>query len=141
MNRRVLEHLLPNCPDFQCENARLMVIDDDPIITRFVALCLRNAGFENVVCLNHSTAALEQIARLKPDLILLDIEMPHLSGLELLELLRRDEQYRDISIVMLSGSDKASKYRSLNLGAVDFINKPVDAEQLERHVRKALRVI
>ena len=64
-----------------------------------------------------------------------------MSGLELLANIRDDERFRDLTVLMLSGADKKSKYQALNLGAVDFVNKPVDAEELEVRVRKALRVI
>lgn len=67
--------------------------------------------------------------------------MPEISGLDLLAKLREDERFRDVSVLMLSGANKKSKYQALNLGAVDFVNKPVDAEDLEVRVRKALRVI
>lgn len=141
MSKRTLEHLIPTDLDFQCENARVLVFDDDQLITRFVALCLKNAGFANVRCLNSTLDAIQQIDEYRPDLILLDIEMPHLDGLELLELIRADEKFEEILVVMLSGADKASKYRSLNLGAVDFIDKPVRADELEVRIRKALRVV
>lgn len=141
MNKRVLEHLIPIELDFQCENARLMVIDDDPLITRFVNVFLKNAGFDQIVCLNQTVGAMEQIHQLRPDLILLDIEMPVISGLQLLEEIRDTFEFDDITVVMLSGADKASKYKSLNLGAVDFIDKPVHADELEIRIRKALRVV
>ena len=117
------------------------MIDDEPLMTRFVAQSLKRAGFENVVCLNNPQDALAEISRLKPDLVLLDIVMPGISGLDLRAAIKNDSQFADISILMLSAANKKSKYESLNLGAVDFINKPVDAGDLVKRVRKALRVI
>jgi DNA-binding response OmpR family regulator len=141
MSPRAFEHLIPVDLDFQCENARIMVIDDEPVMTLFVSKTLNKAGFENILAINNPHAALDEISRFQPDLILLDIVMPELSGLELLDSIRSDERFRDVTVLMLSAADKKSKYRALNLGAVDFINKPVDADDLEIRVRKALRVI
>ncbi len=141
MPRRSFEHLIPVDLDFQCENARIMVIDDEPVMTLFVSKTLNKAGFENILAINNPHVALDEISRFQPDLILLDIVMPELSGLELLDSIRSDERFRDVTVLMLSAADKKSKYQALNLGAVDFINKPVDADDLEIRVRKALRVI
>ena len=141
MPRRTFEHLIPVDLDFQCEDARILVIDDEPMMTLFVKRILKKAGFENISGISDPNIALEKIAEVEPDLILLDIVMSGMSGLELLAIIRDDERFRDVTVLMLSGADKKSKYRALNLGAVDFVNKPVDAEDLEIRVRKALRVI
>ena len=141
MPRRTFEHLIPVDLDFQCEDARILVIDDEPMMTLFVKKILKKAGFENISGISDPSMALEKIAQFEPDLILLDIVMPGMSGLELLATIRADQRFRDVTVLMLSGANKQSKYRALNLGAVDFVNKPVDAEDLEIRVRKALRVI
>ena len=141
MSRRSFEHLIPVELDFQCENASIMVIDDEPMMTKFVTHCLKSTGFENIHCVNDPNVAIEQIRQFQPDLILLDIVMPGTTGLDLLREIRDDQSLHETTILMLSAADKKSKYQALNLGAVDFINKPVDAEDLEVRVRKALRVI
>ena len=141
MGRRSFEHLIPLDLDFQCENARIMVIDDEPVLTLFVAKSLNSAGFKNVWGVNDPGIAIPEIRRIQPDLILLDIVMDGLSGLELLASIRGDQRLQDVTVMMLSAADKKSKYQALNMGAVDFINKPVDADDLEIRVRKALRVI
>ena len=141
MSRRSFEHLIPVELDFQCENASIMVIDDEPMLTQFVKLVLKKDGFENLCCVNDPHQALDQIKKFQPDLILLDITMPGMSGLDLLEAIRNEPKFRDISVLMLSAAKKQAKYRALNLGAVDFINKPVKPDELKAGVRKALRVI
>jgi DNA-binding response OmpR family regulator len=141
VSRRTFEHLIPFELDFQCENASIMVIDDELIMTRFVQLSLARAGFKNITCFNDPTVGLTQIRRQQPDLILLDLVMPELNGLDMLEIIKDDDELNDTTVLVLSAADKKSKYRALNLGAVDFINKPVDEEDLELRVRKALRVI
>jgi DNA-binding response OmpR family regulator len=141
VSRRTFEHLIPIELDFQCENASIVVIDDEALMTRFVKHCLEKAGFKNVICFNDPSFGLEQIRRIRPDLILLDLVMPKISGLDMLEFIKNDEELDETTVLVLSAADKKSKYRALNLGAIDFINKPVDEEDLELRVRKALRVI
>ncbi len=141
MSRRSFEHLLPVELDFQYENARIMVIDDEPILTRFVSVCLRKQGFDHVCSINDPRKALEKIEEFQPDLILLDIAMPGINGLELLEQIRNTPKFREISVLMLSAATKKYKYQALNLGAVDFVNKPVDQERLVDSIRNALRII
>jgi DNA-binding response OmpR family regulator len=141
MSRRGLEHLIPFDLDLQCEDARILVIDDEPLITRFVALTLNRAGFANVDTTNDPLTVPEILPKRRPDLIVLDLEMPSQHGLELLREIRANPNYEDISVIILSGSDKANKYRSLKLGAVDFIDKPVDSDDLEIRIRRALRVV
>jgi putative two-component system response regulator len=141
MSKRGLEHLIPIELDFQCECANIWVVDDEPLITRFVKCTLSRSGFKNVECFQDGNEVLELLDHRHPDLIVLDIEMPSKNGLELLQEIRSNPDHSEISIIILSGTDKATKYRSLKLGAVDFIDKPVDGDELEIRIRKALRVI
>ena len=110
-------------------------------MTRFVTSVLEGDGFTHVFGLNDPAIALTEIYRFQPDLILLDISMPEVNGLEILEAIQADEHLREVSVLMLSASTKQWKYRALNMGAIDFINKPVKADELLARVRKTLRVI
>jgi PleD family two-component response regulator len=128
--------------DFHCEDAHVMVIDDDASVTRVVCKILNVCGFSNTSYVNDPADALNQIRLVKPDLILLDILMPGMDGLAILKEIKSDEQLRDTIVVMLSAvSDKCTKYKTLNLGAIDFINKPVNQIELELRVRNALKVL
>jgi DNA-binding response OmpR family regulator len=127
--------------DLSCEAARVMVVDDEPMVTRIVAKQLLDWGFQNICTENDPRRALESIGKFRPDVILLDIMMPQIGGLELLQIIRSKPEYDDIVVVMLSAASKTSKYKALNLGAVDFIDKPIDFDILVKQLRNALRII
>ena len=78
------------------------MIDDEPLMTRFVAQSLKRAGFENVVCLNNPQDALAEISRLKPDLVLLDIVMPEIDGYTLCRKLQNYPALATIPMVFAS---------------------------------------
>ena len=141
MSKRGLEHLIPFDLDFQCESANILIVDDEPLITRFVEITLGRAGFKKIESVNDPSRVMQKLEDHHHDLIVMDIEMPGKSGLELLQEIRANPKFSEMSVIILSGTDKATKYRSLKLGAVDFIDKPVDADELELRIRKALRVI
>lgn len=127
--------------EFAFESARVMVIDDEPLVTRTVASVLLHSGFEQVRCVNDSTKAIKEIAKFQPDLLLLDLFMPEVTGHQVLETLRSETRFSDIAILILSAADKASKYKSLRLGATGFVDKPVKPEDLVNAIQHVLRVI
>ncbi len=126
MSKRGLEHLIPIDLDFQCESASILIVDDEPLITRFVEITLGRAGFKKVESLNDSSRVMELLEDHHHDLIVMDIEMPGKNGIELLQEIRANPKFSEISVIILSGTDKATKYRSPKLGAVDFIDKTVE---------------
>jgi twitching motility two-component system response regulator PilH len=118
--------------------ARVLVIDDDRALTLAIRIRLQAAGFEVVVA--HDSRTGSQLAiREKPDVILLDVDMPHFSGSELHECLKYAERARHIPVVYLSGNDsistRAAAFRS---GARAFIGKPYDSVRLIQTLRKAI---
>jgi len=116
-----------------------MIVDDEPINIRVVQKYLKMAGYENFITTTDSTSALETVASEDPDIVLLDIMMPQVDGLEILERIRADEQRKHIPIVILTASnDQPAKQKALELGATDFLAKPVDPSDLIPRVRNAL---
>ena len=121
------------------KQAKIMVVDDEPINIKVVQKYLKIAGYENFITTTDSTNALETVAREDPDIILLDIMMPQVDGLEILERIRSDEERKHIPIVILTASnDQPTKQKALELGATDFLAKPVDPSDLTPRVRNAL---
>ncbi len=128
-----------------CVDARhqlpIMIIDDVPVNTKVVRAHLQTAGYQNLRTLSDSTDALATIYRETPDLILLDLMMPEVSGLDILEALRADERMKHLPIVILTGTESAElRTRALNLGATDFLMKPVDVDELLPRVRNMLTI-
>ena len=120
-------------------DATVMMVDDEPLMTELVQAYLEDDGYENFVATNDPHATMAMLKHHEPGVLLLDLMMPGLSGFELLELIRRERAYRYIPVIVLTaatGSD--TKLRALQLGATDFLSKPVDPSELVLRVRNAL---
>lgn len=119
--------------------ARLVVIDDERTNLRIARMFLRREGFGCVETFEDSREALDAIRRGPPDLILTDIRMPGLDGLDLIRELRADPRLAVLPVVVLSASsDAETRAQALRLGATDFLNKPFDPVELAPRVRNLL---
>jgi two-component system, cell cycle response regulator len=119
---------------------RLLLIDDSPALARLVEAKLHDEGVELHYAADGLTG-LEMARSLKPDLILLDVEMPAPDGFEVCRRLKLEVETLAIPIIFLSGvSGTGDKILGLELGAVDFVAKPFDAADIRARVRSALRL-
>ncbi|PZM88525.1 MAG: diguanylate cyclase response regulator, partial [Actinobacteria bacterium] len=117
----------------------IMVVDDDPDIARFVEVNLRLHGFD-VVLAGDGEEALELVHQRRPDLAVVDVMMPRLSGLELTRRLRADPMTAVLPIIMLTAkSMTADKVAGLSTGADDYIVKPFDSAELVARISTTLR--
>ena len=109
------------------------VIDHDEEINRAVGLMLKLLGCEVAAFYNVRAAAQTLLVGIRPDLIILDINIPEVSGLDMVEFLRRRPESKNIPIVMLS-SEAADTIvdKALELGADSYIRKPVTLQELEK---------
>src|SRR5689334_528624 len=120
---------------------RIMIVDDEPVNIKVVRKYLQIAGYKEFITTSNATEALPMLGEARPDLLLLDVMMPKISGLEILEQARADEELKHIPIIILTAaSDSKTKVHALELGATDFLAKPVDASELIPRVRNALVV-
>lgn len=118
---------------------KILVIDDSPDALAVVQVRLAKEGVQ-VVCAEGGLAGLDAARSEKPDLILLDLDMPDLSGFEVCRALKADPELCMIPVLFLSGSSTPEdKVKGLDLGAVDYVTKPFDAFELRARVRAALR--
>ena len=115
---------------------KLLVVDDDAASCRLVAAIAKTEGIE--VAMEHDGAAgLDRFRAWQPDMVLLDIQMPELDGLEVLREIRRSDA--DTPVVMLTAErDLKTAVRATQLGAFDYLAKPVDHEDLLLTIRRAL---
>lgn len=121
------------------EQGRVLVVDDDPDIVRFVEMNLRFEGFEVAVA-GDGSQALAEIGRARPDLVLLDIMMPELDGVEVTRRIRADPLTAALPIIMLTAKSlSADRVAGLTAGADDYIIKPFDTLELVARVRSTLR--
>lgn len=119
---------------------KVLIVDDDPRAIAVARARLEKDGL-TVVSADGGEAGLAAAKRDKPDLILLDVNMPDLSGFEVCGLLKDDDSdLRDVPVVFLTAADDSGeKAKGLDLGAVDYVTKPFDAFELRARVRAALR--
>ena len=118
---------------------KILIVDDSPDALAVARARLSKEGLD-IVCADSGQAGLTMARDESPDLILLDVDMPDLSGFHVCRMLQADPQTRTIPVIFLSGFDDAdTKVRALDMGAVDYVTKPFDAFELRARVRAALR--
>jgi two-component system response regulator VicR len=116
--------------------ARILVVDDEPPIVEVLAYNLRRANYEVLVA-RDGEEALTQAQSGQPDLIILDLMLPRLDGLEVCRALRRE---RDVPIIMLTARDsEVDRVVGLELGADDYVVKPFSVRELMVRVKNVLR--
>ena len=118
---------------------KIMMVDDDPMMTDLIQTYLEDEGYTNFVATNNPLEALDLLRIEEPAVLLLDLMMPQMSGFELLEAIRGARKLRYTPVIVLTASTSSdSKLRALKLGATDFLSKPVDASELVLRVRNTL---
>jgi two-component system KDP operon response regulator KdpE len=116
---------------------RVIVVDDEPAIRRFLRTSLRAEGYD-IIEEETGEAALTEIRRRSPDLIMLDLGLPGVDGLEVIRQVRSTGSTVPI-IVLTSRTDEAGKVEALDLGADDYVTKPFGVDELLARIRAALR--
>jgi diguanylate cyclase len=120
-------------------NARILMIDDEPLMIEVVKAFLEEAGYGEVIGCDDPTQAFNVIAAERPDALLLDLMMPGINGFDVLEKVRATESLRYLPVIVLTAaSDAATKLKVLGLGATDFLAKPVDSSELILRLRNTL---
>ncbi|KPL20666.1 MAG: transcriptional regulator [Anaerolineae bacterium SM23_84] len=115
---------------------RILVVDDDPPSVKMISFLLREEGYE-VVSADNGESALELVDREAPDLVILDVMMPHLDGFE---VCRRIRQKQDVPVIFLSAKgETVDKVAGLELGADDYLAKPFEPSELLARVKAVTR--
>ena len=119
-------------------SSRILVVDDTPANIQALAAILKEKGYQISVATN-GKQALEVLARVQPDLILLDVMMPEMDGFETCRQLKAAEQWRQIPVIFLTAkTDTADIVKGFDLGAVDYVAKPFNAHELLARVNTHL---
>lgn len=125
----------------QLKDARIMMVDDEPVLMDILEVFLEEKGYSNFVKVDDSRQALDALVDEPPDVLLLDLKMPHVDGFDILEALRGHTLLERMPVIVLtSSSDAETKLRALELGATDFLAKPVDSSELALRLRNTLTV-
>jgi diguanylate cyclase (GGDEF)-like protein len=120
-------------------NFTVMMVDDDPIMLEVVQTFLEEAGYSSFVTTSDPTKAMALFVEKRPDILLLDLMMPGVSGFDILGQVRAHEDLRYTPVIMLTAeSEGSAKLKALELGATDFLLKPVDPSELRLRLRNAL---
>ena len=116
---------------------RILVVDDDPSLAEMLTIVLRNEGFDTAVIADGSQA-LTAVRELRPDLVLLDLMLPEIDGLEACRRIRDD--HPSVPVIMLTArDDEASRVTGLEMGADDYVTKPFSGRELVARVKAVLR--
>ena len=140
----LLESALPHPGSVSAEDvltSRIMIVDDEAVNVRVVRKLLNRLGYQNLTSTTDSTQVLELLRRQQPDVLLLDVMMPEVSGFAILKAMQSDDALRSIPVLVLTAmSDRKTRLTSLELGANDFLEKPIDQAELSPRVRNALMI-
>src|SRR3972149_4917615 len=118
-----------------------MIVDDEAMNIKILRRLLELEGFTSFVTTSDSPTAVSLIRHEQPDVVLLDLMMPFVSGLDILNEVRGDEAIAFIPIVILTAvTDRETRVRAVELGATDFLNKPIDTSELVPRVWNVLAV-
>lgn len=118
---------------------RILVVDDEPDITALVAYHLAKAGYRVSTAAN-GPDALKAAREERPDLVILDVMLPGVSGYDVLDELRRREETKDVGVILLTARrEEPDRIRGLSLGADDYLTKPFSPHELALRVNALLR--
>ena len=117
---------------------KVLVVDDEIHIIHVVAIKLRNNGYE-IISAENGSEAFELACREKPDIVVTDFQMPVMTGIELVEKLRKNEQTKDMPVIMLTARSFAiENERKQSLQISEFLSKPFSPKELLRSIEDIL---
>ena len=115
---------------------KILLVDDEPNITKLLSMRLKSSGYE-VLTASDGAEGLEKARSQNPDLIILDLMMPKMEGYEVCRLLKFDEKYKHIPIIISSAkSTDEDRHLGEKVGADDYLSKPYDPEDLLQKINK-----
>jgi len=121
--------------------AKILIVDDEPINVKVCQKYLNELGYKRCIGLTDSTRTIAVIMDERPDVIILDVMMPIVSGVDVLKMIRKHEELAHLPVLILTASsDRTTKLTVLNLGATDFLTKPIDPSEMAPRIRNVLTV-
>lgn len=111
---------------------RILIADDEPYVARVLKLVLLKEGYE-VICVNNGKQALDSYRETRPDIIVTDVKMPHMTGRELVEVIRGTDGDSETPIVVMTSTLESENRNWVSgVGGVSFVGKPVSPRELVR---------
>ncbi|MGI9285993.1 MAG: response regulator [Pseudomonadales bacterium] len=120
-------------------DATIMMVDDEPLEMEVIQIFLQRLGYHRFITIEEAPMAMSTIMKYRPDIVLLDLLMPDISGFDLLGSIRANDELGGLPVIVLTSSSEAdTKQKVMQLGATDFLAKPVDASELALRLRNTL---
>lgn len=117
---------------------KILIVDDEKRIRELVEFRLKDKGFETLIA-NGGKEALEMIEKQRPDLVILDVMMPDMSGLEVCRKIKTEEATKAIKVIMLTGNvQKQDEKKGISAGADLYVTKPFSAKMLVTNIEEIL---
>ncbi|MGB2341661.1 MAG: response regulator transcription factor [Flavobacteriaceae bacterium] len=121
------------------DKIKILLVDDEPDIIEILSYNLKKEGYQ-IFSASNGEEALVQVEKVKPHLIILDVMMPVMDGIETCEIIRKDKRYQETVIMFLSArSEDYSHVAAFDVGADDYVNKPIKPKVLKSKVNALLR--
>ena len=121
------------------EQKKILLIDDSHVSNMLLQNVLENEGHK-VFMSSSGSEGLDMIRKIGPDLVLLDVMMPEMDGMEVLKIILSDKEMKHIPVIMLTAKKcSADMSESMRLGAADYINKPIDNELVASRVDSIIK--
>jgi two-component system cell cycle response regulator len=135
-----LDHRIKNIEDAFSQRRKILIVDDEPLNVQLMEKQLAQYSYDTIAAYCGEDA-LEIVEKELPDLIILDIVMPGIDGFEVIRAIRANKRTADIPIILCTViNSKEQRIRGLNLGADEFLNKPIMFEELVARVRSLIRI-
>ena len=128
-------------PDLQTKLRHILIVDDSPTMRRMVMMSLKALGNVQFAEVGSGLEAIERLALGPIHLMILDLNMPEMHGIEVLQFVRSHKTYRKLPVVVLTTrGDEASRAQAMSAGATDYLTKPFQAGELLGRASKLLAV-
>lgn len=122
-------------------NSKILIIDDEPMLAASLQSVLEDEQFSQVRAISDSRQAVQVYQEFKPDLVILDINMPHVNGFQVMEQLKVVEKESYIPVLVLTGETEIqTRYKALQAGAKDFLSKPFGTVETIARIKNLLEV-
>jgi len=123
-------------------NSKILIVDDEPANVKLLDNMLRQAEYTSIETTTDSREVVEIYQKFQPDLVLLDLKMPHLDGFEVMEALNKIENKEYLPIIVLTAqADNMNCVRALNGGALDFLSKPFNFIEISLRIKNLLKLL
>ncbi|MDI6640800.1 MAG: response regulator [Elusimicrobiota bacterium] len=110
-------------------------MDDEPAIAQLIKINLQDEGYEVEPAFS-GTEGLQKAKSIKPDIITLDVLMPEMNGFQVMEVLKKDPETKNIPVVFILIVEGPQKEKGFHLGAVDFLSKPIEFGELFKTIKR-----